>query len=356
MSVQYQPGTQNRVAALDVAKAIGIVLVIFGHITRNDKALSLIYSFHMPLFFFLSGITANFNRDHYVLRKFRTLMVPYFIWAVVFLLYWFLFERKFRGQAVDPFIPLQGAFFGFCKGDYLIPNIVLWFLPSLFGVECLAYFINKFLFLKKIQFQLIGLLAFHLISWLITSYASTVSFPYCIETVFIAMPFYMVGVYLQDRTMNFLRETKLFSILSFCLVGLLVLFFFPANPVDIRLSIVGNYWFFYIKACAGILAVISIAQLFQTNKIVVIIGQSTLPLMIFHDPLKRIMLSLISKISHLQVDDLRQSIFISLIFACLIIALIIPLKIVIERIFPQSLGKSRASAYNLKAAKPRPGS
>lgn len=53
---------------VDYAKAIGIVLVVYGHVVRgllNAGILqdaefhglvdSVIYSFHMPLFFFLSG-------------------------------------------------------------------------------------------------------------------------------------------------------------------------------------------------------------------------------------------------------------------------------------------------------------
>ncbi|MEY8214537.1 MAG: acyltransferase family protein, partial [Colwellia sp.] len=54
---------------VDYAKAIGIFLVVYGHVSRGlvsaglmaDSTLyqyadSVIYSFHMPLFFFLSGL------------------------------------------------------------------------------------------------------------------------------------------------------------------------------------------------------------------------------------------------------------------------------------------------------------
>jgi fucose 4-O-acetylase-like acetyltransferase len=49
----------KRVAYIDIAKGIGIILVVMGH---NDFALispfahKLIYSFHMPMFFFMSGM------------------------------------------------------------------------------------------------------------------------------------------------------------------------------------------------------------------------------------------------------------------------------------------------------------
>lgn len=48
----------KRLDYLDVAKGIGILLVILGHcqLGRIGRAHSLIYSFHMPLFFFISGV------------------------------------------------------------------------------------------------------------------------------------------------------------------------------------------------------------------------------------------------------------------------------------------------------------
>ena len=51
--------TTKRIDYVDIAKGIGIVLVVMGH---NDFALispfahKFIYSFHMPMFFFMSGM------------------------------------------------------------------------------------------------------------------------------------------------------------------------------------------------------------------------------------------------------------------------------------------------------------
>ena len=45
----------NRNLLVDVAKGIGIVLVVLGH-SGIEFGHYLIYMFHMPLFFFLSGM------------------------------------------------------------------------------------------------------------------------------------------------------------------------------------------------------------------------------------------------------------------------------------------------------------
>ncbi|WP_278969986.1 acyltransferase family protein [Megasphaera elsdenii] len=48
----------NRVGWIDVAKGIAIVLVIIGHTVQfGGGTRNFIFSFHMPLFFLLSGFT-----------------------------------------------------------------------------------------------------------------------------------------------------------------------------------------------------------------------------------------------------------------------------------------------------------
>ena len=54
---------------LDIAKDIGIMLVVLGHTLQgfytdfdNNLAFRLIYSFHMPLFFFISGAVLSLKK------------------------------------------------------------------------------------------------------------------------------------------------------------------------------------------------------------------------------------------------------------------------------------------------------
>lgn len=80
---------------LDIAKGIGIILVVVGHCIPDatsaggisDDCLrwvdSVIYSFHMPLFFFISGYlaaprTANFSVRELLKKRVSRLLIPYF--------------------------------------------------------------------------------------------------------------------------------------------------------------------------------------------------------------------------------------------------------------------------------------
>jgi fucose 4-O-acetylase-like acetyltransferase len=92
---------EKRDVWVDYAKGIGIIFVVYGHIARglhnsgiwvDDRAFSLIdaavYSFHMPLFFFLSGIYffPSIERRgpvHYVASKVDTLVYPYILWSLL---------------------------------------------------------------------------------------------------------------------------------------------------------------------------------------------------------------------------------------------------------------------------------
>lgn len=86
---------------LDIAKGIGIILVVFGHsITQYNNQVSgiwsviynFIYSFHMPFFFLISGILSTRLLDKSIQekkvsirKKAVRLLVPYFFIGLLFI-------------------------------------------------------------------------------------------------------------------------------------------------------------------------------------------------------------------------------------------------------------------------------
>ena len=105
----------------DIAKGIGIILVVLGH--GMFPLHSLIDSFHMPLFFVLSGMFIHFNKytvKDYVFKKFKRIMVPFCIYTA---LYW-----------------SSNVLLGIEQ-----PTGMLWFLYTLFVSISLYYIIGTFL-------------------------------------------------------------------------------------------------------------------------------------------------------------------------------------------------------------------
>lgn len=137
---------------IDIAKGIGIILVVMGHAlnqtTTDPKWVNilhyLIYSFHMPLFFVLSGFLGvkiltmqSFQeRVNYILKRAVRLLVPYFVIGFLYI----PVKLKLDSYAVMPFEPIDTL-------KLLIgnnPDVSLWFLYILFIVSALsALFVNE---------------------------------------------------------------------------------------------------------------------------------------------------------------------------------------------------------------------
>lgn len=67
---------------IDIAKGIGILLVIVGHCICPIH--SIIDIFHMPLFFMISGITFKKQPDIiFLIGKINRIIVPYCFWMII---------------------------------------------------------------------------------------------------------------------------------------------------------------------------------------------------------------------------------------------------------------------------------
>lgn len=142
--------SMERNQSIDVAKGIGIVLVVWGHTTCPVK--SEIFIFHMPLFYILSGYFFNVEKDfkETAKRKFRSLIVPY--------IFFFVFAEL-------SFILLY-ALTGKSDQITLYPSILinpygvlrpLWFLLSLFETTLIYFLICK-MFKRELTRFVISLL------------------------------------------------------------------------------------------------------------------------------------------------------------------------------------------------------
>ena len=126
--------------AIDAAKAIGISLVVLGHSPGLPReAVNLIFSFHMPLFFFLSGLlhppaSSHARAGEMLARRARALLVPYLFFFALSLAYWLatrhLGDRAAKFEGVSVADALMGLVTG--RSSDLFVNPTLWFLPCLF--------------------------------------------------------------------------------------------------------------------------------------------------------------------------------------------------------------------------------
>ena len=82
----------QRINWIDWAKSIAIIMVVFGHIPENTNNFLIRYicTFHMPLFFFISGYLSKrqTNLSKNIKKYWHSLIIPYFIYNIIFYPYW----------------------------------------------------------------------------------------------------------------------------------------------------------------------------------------------------------------------------------------------------------------------------
>lgn len=140
--------TKERIVWIDQLRAVAFIFVILGHMTINKTVESWIYSFHMPLFFLISGLTLNIEKVYntsfkkYFTNLFRRMIIPYFWIQFICLLAICVINAVTNGKAV----PVAGNIKGIFVANGLIlpyPSRAMYFVIVLFFAQlCLWFFIR----------------------------------------------------------------------------------------------------------------------------------------------------------------------------------------------------------------------
>ncbi|RHF00033.1 acyltransferase family protein [Roseburia inulinivorans] len=130
---------------IDIMKGIGIILVVIGH-TGNSFS-GWIYSFHMGLFFWITGYTMALKplpeTKAFVVKKIKSIIFPLIGFWMISVMNQYIIIRKYN-LSFELFDYIKGLLLG---GHWLeiTGNFPLWFLHLLFIAEILFYLEVKFL-------------------------------------------------------------------------------------------------------------------------------------------------------------------------------------------------------------------
>lgn len=141
--------------AFGILSALAILMIVAGHSGYDILSVGSLfpyYSFHVPLFMFISGYFYRSEEETpllYLKKKARRLLLPYFVWNAVYgVLAWAL--RAFGGFSMGEAVSLKTLFVTpFLNGYQFIYNFAAWFVPVLFIVELMNLCMR--LILKKIH-------------------------------------------------------------------------------------------------------------------------------------------------------------------------------------------------------------
>lgn len=253
---------KKRILFLDYAKGIGILLVALHHYGVPVIG-KVILGFHMPLFFFLSGINSNTDKPpkEYIVKKIYTLIIPsltMFVWDTSYHL-------------------IVGDYDGWST---IIRCFFNWFLWVLFYVSILHFTFRN---VHKSPPRLCIMLLILMILFVTTQFIKLET-PIHLEIIPMAMFFYELGHLFGQKVIAFKFEWRIMLIS----IPVLSVVSFINDPVLMYINEYGNVLLFCISATAGILTVIEVSKLFERYyenriiKMLAFIGQNSLIIYILH--------------------------------------------------------------------------
>ncbi len=283
-----------RLLYVDVAKGIGILLVVVGHLSwgcHTREVHSVINIFHMPFWFFVSAFFFKGSTWYELLtKKVSRLVIPYFFYGLfAFVLYY---------KITPPSHILTGLkeqMVHFCIGmrsnGYMFSS-TLWFLSSLFGVYVISNLFTRITdkkYANTIKFLLI-LTLFNV--GMLSDYYDII-LPLNLDVSIYMLPYFFLGYYSKDTVSKIPKVNNRFFLML--TLSAIVFFFYYIcierryiSDVNIYACKFGVYPFNYISAFGGIMILLLLSQFISRyensymSKILSWLGKNSIIIFIVH--------------------------------------------------------------------------
>jgi fucose 4-O-acetylase-like acetyltransferase len=213
---------KQRLDYIDQIKGIAIILVVIGHIIQfnfekghTNSVFMIIYSFHMPLFFFISGYIGFKTVKVDDFKSFKVALVKKMISLVIPLIIWSLLVDIFFFSSEWNSITINGML-----NTLLNPN--LWFLKVLFEIYVLYLFFTwvSSIYNKKNKLWLD--LFFFIFVLIMASFYSYICNKGLFSTLFLSSSFFFLGVFISKYT--FLKDIVMNQwVYAFCFILFIML-------------------------------------------------------------------------------------------------------------------------------------
>ncbi|MDQ1254605.1 MAG: acyltransferase [Euryarchaeota archaeon] len=377
-----------RLAWIDALKGFGILLVVFAHYMLPQALDTYIFSFHMPLFFFVSGFVFNFvkyseSAANFIKRRFRSLIIPYFAFAVITLLFYFLLDELYTPEVVSFKIFGAGIFhivysIIFSQTTMISYNGPLWFLTCLFVTELFFFGLAKRYFWQPVKLG-IWLIMAGIIGYLYSVYIPF-RLPWNADVALTAVVFYGTGNLFRrlidsrilldsnenrsdsscfrdpnSKFSNMYFRIENFVSVFFILVSLLYFAYllkYPTDKINMSGLIYGEFFSFYFLAFSGIFTFVYILKKIGSVAILEYYGRNSLIVLALHFPMKDILIKLSSLIFDMGIDCFAYTTSFAVALTVLNLLGLMPVIFLINRYFPLLAGK-RSYSKSFKSLKAR---
>ncbi len=289
----------SRVDEIDVAKGIGIFLVVLGHIVPENTYLrAIIYSFHMPLFFFLNGLVAkkqySFNqnkteRKNNFIKSNSKLIACYLFYSFVFILFDIVFSsllnRSWKWDIINT-VTLFGI-------------NVLWFITAIIIAKNLGSVIINRINKKRIilvisifLFLLVNSLSIVIVRPSHGAGRIIVNAIVAVSRGVLGCSFWLLGYCLKEKVISLFHKldvTKCALISTMLMLVLMSLSYYNysrGKVIDIHLLKIPFGSMLYLTSILGTFATLVFSRVLVLCKIssfAIFLGKNTLMIMIIHE-------------------------------------------------------------------------
>lgn len=342
---QTQSLTSTRIDWVDSLKGFGMLLVVLSHTAIDHDTNRILYAFHMPLFFLISGLL--FSPHKYdslralAKKRTQTLLVPYVFYALGSWVLWANVARHYGADAdsgLSVLTPLLGIVYSVGSENWLVPNCPLWFLTCLFVTECIYWTLHR-ITSSKFQCGLL-MIACGALGNVLSNHLA-IRLPWGMDVAFTAVTFYGAGHLLKPFIFECMSST-LFSPLKVATVVVVGAFgvAIADGQVDMSRNILGNGALsFYVPAVSGIVSSFALIRLLGSMHVLSFVGRNTLPILALQLPALGVVKAVQLFVFQIPLASSDLSLTLGICQAAGIIAVVIPLTAVIDRWFPFLAGK-----------------
>lgn len=265
-NIRTQVNNSRRIFELDIARVICMYLVVFGHLYSYDGGNPIrvwIYSFHMALFFFVSGILHK-ERDSFsasVTHFAKALLAPTVVFGSFYMILYIPLTyfnislyNDFASLPVDnhlPFLSYTVAMLKFVLIDavygHSLPDGVIWFLVTLFYCKVWTLLLDR-------RPMLVGA-CYLLLFFVFFKYSVNLLF---IKQSLMALPFYVVGYKFKNTILDFMRNYNSWALAFLFLASNIALIFINGRSsmfgcvFGTKLNIYFSIILFYFNSFCGI--------------------------------------------------------------------------------------------------------
>lgn len=325
---------KKRIDWIDAAKGLGIFFVVWGHITYRPSEIDyFIYSFHMPLFFFLTGLFVSADGQdlgRFLVRKMKSLLLPYYFFsAITFVVFYLLSQigitifSQALEQSSSPFV--------------LLGHSYAWFLPCCFLVDMLLFFVLS-LDLKKIQLLIvISLLLLGLLT-------ENQVWPFHLNVACVALFFAYMGHILKPYLIG--QTIKSWHLVLAIMIFLVAVYFQIDSHVHtdmmgalfcgVKQNFIKGSILFVAGAISGIIVVISLSKFLRSIKVLAFFGANSLCAYLLQWP---VVLFVSWGFFHLCNGEVVYPLAMSFLAAIFAMTIIYPCIYLVNRFFPFLLGR-----------------